>query len=229
MMSMVDPDSLAETLDALEEVGFFGLTMAMPVRKEAAKWIAARVGGDRSYRGMPAPTTRDYAGGVRLFTGERVTTGAGTGHVLGQEACRALVRLDVPLVSVREDLARGQEGMARRFTALRREPGFDGRFCCATCTVAVWRHASTGGFPAGAALLPAGLRWLKERRDGTGRWAGIPFWYALLALADIERRDARAEMRYASPVLERVLARRPKPDRYDRRRRLLAERTLAAV
>ena len=53
---------------------------------------------------MFAPTNEDYTEGVRLFTGERISSRVGTGHILGEEACRALLLLDVGLGEVENAL-----------------------------------------------------------------------------------------------------------------------------
>ena len=41
------------------------------------------------------PTNEDYTQGVRLFTGERISSRVATGHILEEEACRALLLLNV--------------------------------------------------------------------------------------------------------------------------------------
>jgi hypothetical protein len=71
--------------------------------------------------------------------------------------------------------------------------------------------------------------YLKEHRDGDGRWRRFPFYYTLLALAEIKGRSAIEEMRYAAPGLERVLRRRTRGSKYESRRRALAERILGMV
>ena len=53
---------------------------------------------------MFAPTNEDYTEGVRLFTGERISSRVGTGHILGEETCRALLLLDVGLYDVENAL-----------------------------------------------------------------------------------------------------------------------------
>ena len=70
---------------------------------------------------------------------------------------------------------------------------------------------------------------LKEHRLGDGRWRRFPFYYTLLALAEMKGKVAAAELQYAAPVLERVMKRRARGEKYDSRRRLLAERILARV
>ena len=92
-MNLIDKTSLARTLDAISEHFFFERPIAAAARKKAAQWIVSRCGLNRSYAGMPAPTEKDFAEGARVFTGEQCTSGAGTAHILGEEACRALILL----------------------------------------------------------------------------------------------------------------------------------------
>jgi hypothetical protein len=73
------------------------------------------------------------------------------------------------------------------------------------------------------------VRLLREHRDGSGRWRRFPFYYALLALSEMDGRKAVEEIRYAAPGLERMLRRSARGGRYDRRRRALAERVLARL
>jgi hypothetical protein len=79
------------------------------------------------------------------------------------------------------------------------------------------------------ARLSGGVEYLRDHRDGRGRWRRFPFYYTLLALVEIPGRPAAAEISYASPVLERMLRRRGRGDRFDLRRRTLAERALARI
>lgn len=226
-MKIVDPKSLATTLDALSEAFFLGKKLTKAEKIEAAKWIASRQGQPRSYANMFAPTDRDYAVGIRLFTGEWVRSGAATGHILGEEACRALILLNVPDASVRDALNRASLGMQKVLDGHEASGGSLGMYCCGTCTPALWRNLSVGGLKDHGRVLAAGMKVLKQHREGNGRWKRFPFYYTLLALSEIELPSAIKEMQYAAPVLKRILRRSPKPDKFDKRRRILAERVLA--
>jgi hypothetical protein len=63
---------------------------------------------------MFAPTARDFETGIRLFTGERITSGAAASHILGEEACRALLLLKTDVKDAREALKRATRSMDRR-------------------------------------------------------------------------------------------------------------------
>jgi hypothetical protein len=65
---------------------------------------------------MFAPTTKDFARGIKLFTGERISSGAATGHILGEEACRVLLLLNADVPVATEALARASRSMDKRLS-----------------------------------------------------------------------------------------------------------------
>ena len=224
-MQLIHPNSLAATLEAVTEAFFYGRKLSKAHRREAAKWIAARQGLPGSYRQMFAPTDRDRAMGITLFTGEKNRTGAGSSHILGQEACRALILLDAPLATTRHALKRASEWQ----DYLEGSPDQrKGTYCCGKCSVAMWRHLAAGGFDRldSERWFAASMKTLKASRLGNGRRRPFPFYYTLLALSEIDLPAARKERQYAAPVCESMLKRKPKDDRIDLRRRHLAERVL---
>lgn len=222
-MNTVNPDSLALTLDTVDEAYFFQWPLTESQREQTAGWIASRQGLPGSYANMFAPTENDFKEGVRLFTGERVQSRVGTSHILGEEACRALILLDVADADVGNALERASLGMMSRLAST---PSISGMYCCGTCTPALWRHLAVGGLEDAERRLAAGMRALKAHRDGSGKWRRFPFYYTLLALSEIDHPSAIEEMRYASPACERYLRRPPKIDRTSQRRHLLARRIL---
>jgi hypothetical protein len=100
-MGIVKPESLSAALDALNEALFYGRRLTNGEKEEAARWIASRQGLPGSYSGMIAPTERDFRDGAKMFTGEGIKTRAGCAHILGEEACRALILLCEALLSRR--------------------------------------------------------------------------------------------------------------------------------
>jgi hypothetical protein len=227
VMSPVDVSSLAATLDAVNDALFFGQRLTRPDRAEVATWLVSRQGLPRSYAGMFAPTERDFAQGVRVFTGEKITSGAATGHILGEEALRALRLLGVDTAVVRTALAHAQAGMEARLRESE-ERGYDtGMYCCGTCSCAYWRALAADGLGQPERRLAMGMEKLKARRLGAGKWRTFPFHYTVLALTDINLPGAVTELRYAASVLERYLKRPAKDDPYHLRRRAIAERALA--
>lgn len=95
--------------------------------------------------------------------------------------------------------------------------------------MSVWRHLTAGGLSKKRTRLAAGIGYLAEHRDGKGRWRRFPYYYTLLALTEVPGKRAVEEMRYTAPGLERMLKRKPRGDRYDLRRRVLAERILGTI
>jgi hypothetical protein len=233
-VSLVRPDSLAATLDAVNDALFFGRPISDADRRRAAAWLAARQGLPGSYHGMFAPAEADRREGMRLFTGERVATRAATAHILGEEACRALLLLDVPLEEVRCALARATEAMLVRLRAAEEREKHTGRpwlgqYCCGRCTAALWRHLAAGGLERADRHLAAGVEALRHSRDGEGRWRRYPFHYTVLALSEMDVSLAIDELRYAAPILERLANRAPDGAAFAARRRTLTERVLARV
>jgi hypothetical protein len=223
-MRSVNEGSLALTLDAVNEAVFIGRRISRPVRVQAATWIAGRQGMPGSYADMFAPTQQDFAG-ARLFTGETIASRAATGHILGEEAIRALQLLGVKTPGVRTALARAKEGMEGRVMDTASQPA--GMYCCGTCSCAYWRTLAVGGLTRAEARLAQGMKDMRARRLGTGKWRFFPFFYAVLALTEIDLRRARTELRYAAPVLERYLQRAATDNVISRRRHAVAERALA--
>lgn len=222
-MDIVNYDSLVATLDAVNGAFFYAQSLPERQREQAVKWIANRQGKPGSCASMFAPTEFDFTEGARLFTGETVQSRAGTSHILGEEACRALLLLEVPSLDVRDVLNRASLGMMSRLGATQDGSGI---YCCGKCTAALWRHLAVGGLEDSERRLTTGSRALKSHRDGNGKWRTFPFYYTLLVLSEIDLPLAVEEMRYASTVCQRYLRRSSKDDRIAQRRRILAERVL---
>ena len=224
-MPLVTPDSLVATVDAVDDAFFFSRPINRADRAAAAAFIAGRLGQPRSYAGLPAPTRDDLIHGAQVFTGEWIRSGAGLAHIFGEEACRALLLLDSPVG--KQALASTGAEMIRRLEEAEARGDRRGLYCCGKCSVSLWRHLAAGGLTHAERRLAAGLATLKSRRADTGRWNVFPFHYTLLALSEIDLPAARAELQHAAPAVARALKRAPTGDKYDRRRRALAERILS--
>jgi hypothetical protein len=83
-----------------------------------------------------------------------------------------------------------------------------------------------GGLDRQAERLERGVSSLRGVRDGEGQWRGLPFWYTALALSEMDLSGARRELKYARPVFERALSKKPGSSVYARRRHALATRVL---
>ena len=228
-MRVLNSRSLAGTIDRINDALFFGRRIPKREVRSVAEWLAGRRGLPGSYAGMFAPTPRDFAHGIKLFTGERISSGAATGHILGEEACRALLRLDADVPAAEEALARATRSMDKRLSQSEAGRGRRGFFCCGACTASVWRHLAAGGLSRRKERFAGGLKFLKGYRDGEGRWRRFPFHYTLLALSEMDGKAVTREIEYAAPVLERMLKRRSRGGKYETRRRTVAERLLARL
>ena len=197
------------------------MDIPLQIPKEVAKWIAGRQGKSGSYAKMFAPTERDFKEGIRLFTGERVHSRAAIGHILGEEACRAIILLDLKDEGVQDALKRASLGMMSRIDLSKRTPGM---YCCGTCSASLWRHLAVGGLEDPKRRLEKGMEALKLHRDGNGKWKRFPFYYTLLALSEINSPSAISEMNYAAPVLIKIMKRKVGNNKISERRRVLVEK-----
>ena len=228
------PDSLVQTLDAVNEALFAGRAIPQAQRRQVVAFLASRMLGteDRmhngSYRGMPAPTPKDFRTGGKLFTGESVGSSAGLACKFGFEACRAMVLLDggkKTLGAVLETTAWMEENQ-KTYARLGRPMG---TYCCTSCSGALWRLAAIGGVPKADRLLADAMKTLSANRSGKGRWGHWPFYYTLLALSECDVPAARKELQYAAPRCEQLVTRLDDRSQYSVRRKRLMERVLAEV
>jgi hypothetical protein len=226
-MVTVNVESLAETLDAVNDALFWQQRLTEANRKELAGWIAGRRGTPGSYAAMFAPMDEDLRNGIRVYTGEPVRSGAGICHILGEEACRALILLDVEDTTIKGALEQATAGMLKRLRQTEDSGNVHGMYCCGTCSVAYWRNVVVGGLDRNEERLTAGMAALRAHRTDDGRWRRFPFYYTLLALSEMNLRPALNEMRYAAPLLERYVKRRAQDNRFSERRRVISERILA--
>lgn len=232
--SLVHPESLVLTIDAVNEAMFDGVKISRADARQTAAWVASRAPGGAgkivggSYRGMPALTEYDHKNKGSLFTGEKMTSWAGLACKMGFEACRAIILLDDSGKETQAALSRAVSWMQ----VLAKAPATDpnrGRYCCMSCSAAYWRLLSLDPIKGSPRLLSAGLQWLKNARSGDGRWRGFPFYYTLLSLLDAHTPQSRVELQYAAPVCERLLRRPARDEKFPLRRRQVMQRVLESV
>ncbi len=223
-MPILNPDSMADTLDAASDALFWGRKIARSDRDALARWLVSRQGLPGSYAGTFLPP-EDYRGRrLALFTGE-LRGGAGpTRLILGNEACRVLTLIDPPTKSARDALSRARDAM---FARLHPKDHAHGTYCCTRCTPAVWRNFAAWRGDGAEAFLAAGVRSLTSMRLGNGKWRAYQPNYTLLALTEMQIPEALEELRYAAPACERSLARTTKGGPYEDRRREIWRRVLS--
>ena len=224
-MKLVRANSLADTLDNINEVFFYQHPLSKSDREEAAKWLASRRGKQGSYAGMFAPTEQDFSKNVKLFTGEKVSSRAAIGHILGEEASRALILLKSKNAEVQDALKRATDGMLKRIDEY--GPKNRGFYCCGICSASLWHHLAVNGLDHSEKRLLNGIKTLKSYRKGNGEWGRFPFYYTLLVLSEIDLKPAIDEIRYAAPACEQRLKRVKSDNKYSCRRQDLLKRVLA--
>jgi hypothetical protein len=229
MMGLVDSLSLAQTLDNINEAFFFKQAISAAERLEAARWIASRQGLPGSYHGLFAPLVADMNNPIHLFTGEPISSRAATRHILGEEASRVMLLLDVPIMEIRERWQNANNNMVERLHQIKDNPEMPGFYCCGNCSTAFWRNLTAGGLDSREERLAAGMKALKSYRKGDGQWRCFPFFHTLLAIAEIDSSAAREEMRYAAPQLESRMKGLRGAGQYNLRKKELAARVLAMI
>ena len=227
---LIDRTSLSRTVDAITAAQFDGRVLPATERRQAARWIAARQGLSGAYGGTFAGFPPERTRGIVLFTGERIAS-ASARHILGEEASRALRLLRVQDGSVRRALDAADEGVMRCLARAAEDPRYQnpGLFCCGKCSVGLWRNLLSGGLSRREERLQRGASHLRSVRDGEEGWRRFPFWYTVLALSEMDTDEAKAELKYAAPELERTAARRAASTVYAQRRHELAARVLSRL
>jgi len=224
---LITRTSLSQTVDAINAAHFDGRTLTATERGQAARWIAGRQGLPGAYGGTFAGFPSERSRGVVLFTGERIAS-ASARHILGEEASRVLRSLGVRDRGVTGALDAAHDGLMRCLQRAAEDPrkSNPGLFCCGKCSVGMWRNVLAGGLDRREERLRRGASHLRSVRDGDHGWRKFPFWYTVLALSEMDSAEARTELKYAAPALERAASRRVPSAIYGRRRHELAVRTL---
>lgn len=228
-MFQISPDSLYETIDCIQGAMFSFESISESEKQAAANWLAGRQGLPGCYRGMFAPTDKDFAGTVKTFTGEVISSRAAKAHILSEESCRLLLLLGAHSPKTDQALKAASESMLISLREDTSKRYVRGRYCCGTCSVSLWRHLAAGGLQQEEGLLEAGITSLIKSRDGKGRWRFFPFYYTLLALSEVDPYLARVELKYALPAIENSYRRLTSDDEIAKRRKSLLERTLALL
>jgi hypothetical protein len=224
---LVHKRSLSRTVDAVNEAFFFGRPIPAAERRATARWIASRHALPGAYGRLFAGFASERTAGIRVFTGERITN-ASARHILGEEACRALLLLGVRDPGVAAALNDATTWMTQRVDQAAEASGRNtlGTYCCSKCTGGMWRNVLAGGFDRRKERLGIGLKRLRAARDGSGEWRAFPFWYTVLALVEMDRPEARTELHYAAARIKAEAHRRPGSTPYALRRHALALRAV---
>jgi hypothetical protein len=222
---LLQSDSLAATLDAVDEALFYDRTLPEADLKATAHWLAERQVRSGKWAGMFAPTDLDYGHGVKLFTGEKLHTRLAARNVLTAEAARALTLFSRTRSGVQDaeqcvdDANRWLAGQCFSRDCMVGE--------CAHSGIGLMRYVAVRDGDRARQWLEHHIEMLSRCRDGKGRWKGLPFYYTLLTLSEIDLLPAFQELRYAMPACERVWKRLSNDNPVTRRRRDIVLRVLS--
>ena len=228
---LINRTSLSQTVDAINAAHFSGR------RSPGGGTPAGRAVDRRTPGTARRPTAGTFAGfpserskGIVLFTGERIAS-ASARHILGEEASRALRQLRVRDLDVTRALQGADDGLMRCLERAAADPrnANPGLYCCGKCSVGLWRNLLAGGLDRREERLRRGAAHLRTMRDGEHQWRRFPFWYTVLALSEMDTAEARTELKYAAPELERAASRAVPSAVYGRRRHEFAVRTLNSL
>jgi len=221
------PAALDALLDIANEADFFGKKLSKPRSVALGDALAERQGGKWAYAGSFELNAAERKQGIVVFTGERILS-ASARHITGEECCRALLKLPHLSATARAAQQKAAQGLMDAVIAAADAGGHPGTFCCGKCSVSLWRHLAAGGFNQSEKRLEDSMRFLKRRRKG-GQWDRMPFFYTLLALTEIQSPAAVRELKYAAPILEQKLQRKPGVSKTAQRRHAVMQRALDLV
>jgi hypothetical protein len=227
---VIHQTSLSSTVDAIHEAAFEQRKLPLAERTAVAQWIAARQGLPGAYADTFAGFSAERDKGIVVFTGERISS-ASARHILGEETCRALRWLRVRDGKVNGALERADAGLMSALARAAKDPrnSNPGRFCCGKCTVGLWRNLLSGGLDRQEERLRKGVAGELPPHRAGGKWRVFPFWYTVLALSEMDLPEARKELEYVAPLLERTAKRAPAAGSHGKRRHTLATRVVAAL
>lgn len=224
-MSLLNRSSLFKTVDNVNEALFFGKKISKPEAREIVGWISTRYDTEYSYNRSYGLTGKDMRSPVHTFTGERLLC-ASMRHIMAEESARVVLQLSQIAGSKPETLNKTNERFYMMLKASEDAGKPLGTFCCAACTIGLWRYLNAGGLPKYQEHLSNGLMSLHSSRDESGKWGRFPFYYTLLALSEIDDPLATKEINYALPGCERALKRLKPESKFSKRKQELLLRLL---
>lgn len=205
-----------------------GRKVPLPELVSIGKWLASRQGLPGSYAGMFAPMKADFQNGIRLFTGEKITSRAAVAHILGEESCRILSILNLKDREIKTAHDAAINGFALRLRESEQKGYGIGMYCCGKCSASYWRNLLVTDLPKREERLAEGIKELRKSRIGNGQWRRFPFHYVSLVLTEMVSDLAKAELQYAAPVWEKYVAKHPEPkNEYGGRRFVIGQRLLS--
>jgi hypothetical protein len=228
-MDYLDRTSLFKTVDQVSEALFFDLKIDENEKVEIADFIVNQQSKPHAYADTFAPTEVDLQNDFVLFTGERIKSTVGKCHMIGEEASRVLRKLGVQTEKIKGALHRADTGLQNRLNSYHSRYIY-GMYCCKSCSCGLWLNLSSGGLNKDTQFLIAGMDYLRQHRDGEGKWKGFPYFYALYVLHEIGLDIAKEEMKYTARSIEsRLRKKRTHENKFDLRRNYICEQILEKI
>ncbi len=230
-MKYLDTSSLFQTVDKVSEAILFNLDIDQEEKVQIADFIVNQQGKPNAYADTFAPTENDLKKDLVLFTGEKIKSKAGKCHMIGEEASRILRKLELHNDKVIRALQRADKGLNNQINLCLGDSRYEfGTYCCKSCSCGLWMNMSSGGSVMNIQFLKAGMGYLKNQRDGAGRWKGFPYYYTLYVLNEMDQKIAKDEMNYTGECIERRLKKKQTiENKYDLRRNYICEQILHKV
>jgi hypothetical protein len=230
-MKYLDTTSLSQTIDNVSEALLFDLPVDHDEKVKIVNFIADQQGKPNSYADTFAPTNADLKMDLVLFTGEKIKSRVGKCHMIGEEACRIIHKLDLKLENANKALMRAETGLQNQIDKVLQNPRYEyGMYCCRSCSCALWLNLTSGSLNNNTQMLTAGMEYLKKHRDYKGKWTGFPYYYTLFILNETQKDIAKEELIYTAGTVERRLKkRRTEENKYEMRRNYICEQILNKV
>ena len=230
-MKYLNTNSLFQTIDNVSDALMFGFAIDRDEKFKIADFVISRQGEPYAYADTFAPTEYDLRQDLILYTGEKIKSRVGKCHMIGEEACRLLRKLDLQTDKIKRALERTDFGLRKQIDKVYENSRYEyGMYCCKSCSCGLWLNLSSGGLNNDTELLISGLNYLKRHRDNSGRWTGFPYYYILYVLNEIENDIAIDEMRFCAKSIERRLKKkRIEENKYEMRRNYICEQLLEKV
>lgn len=229
-MKYLDPDSLFQTVDNVSEALLFEFNIEAEEKTDIADFIISRQIKE-AYAGTFAPTDHDLKQDLILFTGERIKSNVGRRHMIGEEACRILRKLDLHSDKIDNALLKADNGLKKQIDKVYENPRYEyGMYCCKSCSCGLWINIASGGLNNDREMLKAGLNYLKKHRDNKGKWKGFPNYYTLYVLNEMDTKLALEELKYSAKFIERrTRKKKVEENKYELRRNYICELILDKV
>ncbi|MFX0061537.1 MAG: hypothetical protein ACFFC7_05065 [Candidatus Hermodarchaeota archaeon] len=218
----MEKTSLTQILDEINEVGFYNQDISKIKLENSVKRFCKQQIKSGNNAGMFYVPENDYKIGLRLFTGEKLKTKLATRNIFGQEATRLLRLSNISTEEVQTIIEKADRWMLKSCYAA--DYCFIGE--CAHSAIGFMRYLAVAEPKNTEQQLIKYIELIRKRRDGKGKWKGLPFHYTLLTLLEVNNLLVIDELRYTLPAIERSLKRTNNNDKFSQRRRDVMKRVL---